>query len=57
MNSALVVYRDFGDGSEEIGVLTCENGIFWVHVGDFTYCLTLSGYSFSDFPFIILGVL
>jgi hypothetical protein len=51
-----IVYREFPDGDEEIGVLTFEDGHGWVHVGDFDYCLSLGHYA-ESVPFSIIGVL
>jgi len=53
----LVVYREFSDGDEEIGVLTYESGHLWVHVGDFDYCLTWPNVFTYIQPFIVIGVL
>lgn len=61
---SLVVYREFPDGDDEIGVLTYEAGHFWVHVGDvvhggeFDYCLSLVNPFYGNpYPFLILGEL
>lgn len=53
----MVVYREFSDGSEEIGTMTIEGNHCWVNVGDFDYCISMWGYLSSEFPFIILGTL
>lgn len=50
----LVVYREFDDGSEEIGILTADG---WVHVGDFDYFIPMAYTWYSDCPFVILGTL
>lgn len=53
----LVVYREFPDGSDELGVLTYENGYFWVHVGCFSYydyCYIIGP---TDYSFTIIGEL
>jgi hypothetical protein len=50
----LVVYRDFGDGSDELGVLTFENGRYWVKVGNWDYHYTIFD---TDFPWTIIGPL
>lgn len=51
----LVVYREFDDGEDEIGILTFERmGQVWVHVGDFDYYLNWN--SFGT-PFTIIGFL
>jgi hypothetical protein len=52
--SELVVYRDFGDDTEEIGILTPDG---WVHVGDFEYYLPMAYNWYSDLGFTILGTL
>ncbi len=51
-----LVYRTFSDGTDEIGVMTFENGHMWIHVGDFDYCLSLSRFP-QEFPFEIWGIL
>lgn len=60
--SELVVYREFDDGTDEIGVLTYEDNGFWIHVGDFDYFLSWGRYlpghgRFFNWPFIIIGEL
>jgi hypothetical protein len=50
----LIVYREFPDGTDEIGVLTFESSGFWVHVGDFDYCLSIG---ITNWPFQIIGEL
>jgi len=55
---ALVVYREFESGEEEIGVLTYETHGFWVDVGDFKYFLSWGdNFHFSLYPFQIIGEL
>lgn len=51
-----LVYRTFSDGTDELGVMTFENGHMWIHVGDFDYCLTLFRFP-QEFPFEIWGIL
>jgi hypothetical protein len=53
----LIVYREFDDGSDEIGVLTYDTHGFWIHVGDFDYYLCWPQARISDVPFMILGQL
>lgn len=50
----LVVYREFPDGADELGVLTYEQGHFWVCVGGFDYCFMIGATKYS---FTIIGVL
>lgn len=54
LQNGYVVYREFPDGEDEIGILTFESGHFWAHVGDFDYCLTIYK---TDYPFQIIGEL
>lgn len=49
---SLVVFREFEDGDHEIGVVTLENNVYWIHVGDFDYVL-----EWCRTPFIIIGTL
>lgn len=50
----LVVYREFPDGENEIGVLTIENGYAWIDVEDFDYCHAVTE---SEYSFVVIGVL
>ena len=54
INRELVVYREFDDGTDEIGILILDNYGYWVHVGNFDYFLSWNNF---NWPFTIIGVL